>query len=93
MLSKSITVATLMLYTCIQPILIVRIHAHTVADPGFYKGGFYKNECVRSAREICEATPTLAPTTPIFDLTWRVLCSLSRLRAASRPEFAQNTRR
>ena len=46
-----------------------------------------------NVREIFEATPTLALTTPIFDLTWRVLCSLSHLKAGSQPEFAQNTRR
>ena len=60
--------------------------AQPVADPGFYKGDFYKNE----SRDIFEAMPTFALTTPIFDRKWRVLCSPSRLRAASRPEFAQN---
>ena len=54
-------------------------------DLGFYiEGSNFKN-----ARKMFETTPTFALTTPVYDRRWRVLRSLSRLRAASRQEFAQ----
>ena len=61
-----------------------------VADLGIYVGG----SNIKNERKIFEATPTFALTTPTFDGRWRVLSSLSRLRAAIFDQsLLKNTRR
>ena len=55
----------------------------SVADQGFYIGGFCKEECAQSMREKFKAMPTFTLTMPILVQRWRVPSCLLRLRAAS----------
>ena len=66
-------------------VLLYDVFQHYNISVAMYKGGSSK----KNAREIFEATPNLALTTPVFDRQWRFPCSLLNSRVGTWPEFTK----